>query len=168
MQIAPFINPIKWYRGAFTQKIFTAEEEKKSVDSPFAIIPLYILDTYMSWWNLIFDFGRSIGSFSLPHKRLHEFQWFRKSIESTRRCSYIQKNQISIFHSFAVEREMHLWNDCMRNWADRCHRKFSQSRRAYLTMDDLYPSKKFMLDLCKSLRHCPNTWLCGAKYHQGP
>lgn len=115
---------------------------KKNVDSPFTLFH-YI----WSWWNLIFDFGWSSGSLSLPHKRCMMFNGFENQLN--------QRNDIRCYIPVAVEPNFPftcVWkrNICMENWADRCHRRFSQSRRAYLTMDDLYPWKNSCLICAKA------------------
>lgn len=149
VQIAPFTNPIKWYRGT---TFITIEKQNRRFTINIIHICVYRRRCCCRWWNLIFDFGRSIGR-GLLYKRCLVFNGFKNRLKNTCAKALLQFNWAHGFFSaqffffvFAIERDFLLLLIWHVYWADRCHRKFSQSRRAYLRMDDLYPSQKFMLE----------------------
>lgn len=134
-----FINLIKWCRVAFTYRI-CSQRELQSCDEQYSIISLAKLDLWL--W--------SVDGLSLPHKM----------------CWHLMVSKINR-NTWSEERDFFSSSKLACDWADRCHRKFSQSRRAYLRLDDLYPYKNSCLNLCKSLRHHTNTGISGAKHYQG-
>lgn len=171
-------NPIIWYRGAFTY------HEKKSADLPLALFH-FLCVVYVLWpgetWSMTLV-GRWAHTIGLPIKRrsvyfsmVSKINWKHVAAVSFKRqfkfnfvfrfffFTYFAFEKFSIFVLFSIfERDLQFFIGQIAVTGS-----FSQSRRAYFTLDDLYPWKKFMLDLCKSLRHCTNTWMCEAKHHQG-